>query len=105
MAIVIAIAAVAVAPKFWSTRPAGMPFGCLPIPGSNTVGMQDFSVHMNYLHRILDGSLRHPYQLAGQEQTVRAWSPSLRNGFAHAGNDVNPTSGRPVLKMIWKAVA
>lgn len=25
-----------------------------------------------------------------------------RNGFAHAGDDVNPTSGRPVLKMIWR---
>ncbi len=26
-----------------------------------------------------------------------------RNGFAQAGNDVNPTSGRPVLKMRWKS--
>ncbi|MBR0964850.1 GNAT family N-acetyltransferase [Bradyrhizobium diazoefficiens] len=26
-----------------------------------------------------------------------------RNGFAPAGDDVNPTSGRPVLKMIWRA--
>jgi putative acetyltransferase len=25
-----------------------------------------------------------------------------RNGFVGAGNDVNPTSGRPVLKMAWK---
>ena len=25
-----------------------------------------------------------------------------RNGFAQAGDDVNPTSGRPVLKMAWK---
>ena len=25
-----------------------------------------------------------------------------RNGFVHAGHDVNPTSGRPVLKMVWK---
>ena len=25
-----------------------------------------------------------------------------RNGFSHAGEDVNPTSGRPVLKMEWK---
>lgn len=25
-----------------------------------------------------------------------------RNGFVHAGNDVNLTSGRPVLKMEWK---
>ncbi len=26
-----------------------------------------------------------------------------RNGFVHAGHDVNPTSGRPVLKMKWKS--
>src|SRR3954469_22247314 len=26
-----------------------------------------------------------------------------RNGFAHAGDEVNPTSGRPVLKMEWRA--
>ena len=25
-----------------------------------------------------------------------------RNGFLHAGEDVNPTSGRAVLKMAWK---
>jgi putative acetyltransferase len=25
-----------------------------------------------------------------------------RNGFLHAGEDVNPTSGRPVLRMRWK---
>jgi putative acetyltransferase len=25
-----------------------------------------------------------------------------RSGFVHAGEDVNPTSGRPVLKMAWK---
>jgi putative acetyltransferase len=25
-----------------------------------------------------------------------------RNGFAHAGEDVNPSSGRPVLKMQWQ---
>jgi putative acetyltransferase len=25
-----------------------------------------------------------------------------RNGFVHAGRDVNPTSGRPVLRMEWK---
>ena len=25
-----------------------------------------------------------------------------RNGFAQAGSDVNPTSGRPVLRMEWK---
>ena len=25
-----------------------------------------------------------------------------RNGFVHAGDDVNPTSGRPVLRMEWR---
>ena len=25
-----------------------------------------------------------------------------RNGFDHDGEDVNPTSGRPVLKMAWR---
>jgi putative acetyltransferase len=25
-----------------------------------------------------------------------------RNGFVEAGNDVNPTSGRPVLRMAWR---
>jgi len=25
-----------------------------------------------------------------------------RNGFGHAGEDVNPTSGRPVLRMTWR---
>ena len=25
-----------------------------------------------------------------------------RNGFVRAGKDINPTSGRPVLKMVWK---
>jgi putative acetyltransferase len=25
-----------------------------------------------------------------------------RNGFVHAGEDINPTSGRPVLRMTWQ---
>jgi putative acetyltransferase len=33
---------------------------------------------------------------------VRAIRFYERNGFVHAGEDVNPTSGRPVLKMEWK---
>jgi putative acetyltransferase len=28
-----------------------------------------------------------------------------RNGFSHAGEDVNPVSGRPVLKMEWNGSA
>ncbi len=34
---------------------------------------------------------------------VRAIRFYERNGFVHAGEDVNPTSGRPVLRMEWKA--
>jgi putative acetyltransferase len=26
-----------------------------------------------------------------------------RNGFVHTGEDVNPNSGRPVMKMMWKS--
>ena len=33
---------------------------------------------------------------------IRAIRFYQRNGFAHAGEDVNPTSGRPVLRMAWK---
>jgi putative acetyltransferase len=36
------------------------------------------------------------------EDNARAIRFYLRNGFAHAGRDVNPTSGRPVLRMEWK---
>jgi putative acetyltransferase len=34
---------------------------------------------------------------------IRAIRFYERNGFVHAGGDVNPTSGRPVLRMEWKA--
>ncbi len=37
------------------------------------------------------------------EDNARAIRFYERNGFVHAGPDVNPTSGRPVLKMEWKA--
>ena len=36
------------------------------------------------------------------KDNARAIRFYARNGFAEAGEDVNPTSGRPVLKMIWK---
>ena len=36
------------------------------------------------------------------EDNARAIRFYARNGFVHAGEDVNPTSGRPVLKMEWK---
>ena len=35
------------------------------------------------------------------EDNVRAIRFYARNGFVDAGADVNPTSGRPVLKMTW----
>ena len=37
------------------------------------------------------------------EDNARAIRFYERNGFVRAGHDVNPTSGRPVLKMAWKA--
>jgi len=36
------------------------------------------------------------------EDNARAIRFYERNGFVHAGKDVNPTSGRQVLKMEWK---
>jgi putative acetyltransferase len=35
------------------------------------------------------------------KDNTRAIRFYARNGFVHAGEDVNPTSGRPVLKMTW----
>ena len=35
------------------------------------------------------------------KDNVRAIRFYERNGFVHAGEDVNPTSGRPVLRMTW----
>jgi len=39
------------------------------------------------------------------EDNARAVRFYERNGFVHAGKDINPTSGRPVLKMVWKSSA
>jgi putative acetyltransferase len=36
------------------------------------------------------------------EDNARAIRFYERNGFVHAGKDVNPTSGRPVLTMMWR---
>jgi putative acetyltransferase len=36
------------------------------------------------------------------KDNVRAVRFYERSGFVHAGEDINPTSGRPVLKMVWK---
>jgi putative acetyltransferase len=36
------------------------------------------------------------------KDNARAIRFYARNGFAQAGEDVNPTSGRPVLKMRWR---
>ena len=35
------------------------------------------------------------------KDNARAIRFYARNGFVHAGEDVNPASGRPVLKMAW----
>ena len=35
------------------------------------------------------------------KDNVRAIRFYERSGFVHTGEDVNPTSGRPVLKMMW----
>jgi putative acetyltransferase len=37
------------------------------------------------------------------KDNTRAIRFYARNGFVHAGEDVNPTSGRAVLKLRWKA--
>jgi putative acetyltransferase len=39
------------------------------------------------------------------DDNARAIRFYQRNGFVHAGKYVNPTSGRPVLKMEWKSNA
>jgi len=35
---------------------------------------------------------------------IRALRFYERNGFVHAGEDLNPTSGRPVLRMEWRGL-
>ena len=47
----------------------------------------------------------HSVTLLVNEDNTRAIRFYQRNGFVHAGKDVNPTSGRPVLKMQWTAKA
>jgi len=37
------------------------------------------------------------------DDNARAIRFYQRNGFVHAGKDVNPTSGRPVLRMEWRS--
>jgi putative acetyltransferase len=44
----------------------------------------------------------HGITLLVNADNVRAIRFYERNGFVHAGEDVNPTSGRPVLRMAWK---
>ncbi len=55
--------------------------------------------------RLIDEAKRHsPDRIALLVNTdnARAIRFYERNGFAHAGEDVNPTSGRPVLRMEWR---
>jgi hypothetical protein len=42
------------------------------------------------------------FALANNTDNARAIRFYERNGFAQTGGDVNPTSGRPVLRMEWK---
>lgn len=44
----------------------------------------------------------HGVTLLVNKDNARAIRFYLRNGFEEAGEDVNPTSGRPVLRMAWK---
>jgi putative acetyltransferase len=56
-------------------------------------------------HRLVDEAKRlSPVRITLLVNTdnARAIRFYERNGFVHAGDDVNPTSGRPVLKMEWK---
>jgi len=45
----------------------------------------------------------HSITLLVNDDNARAIRFYERNGFIHAGADVNPTSGRPVLKMTWRS--
>ena len=40
-------------------------------------------------------------RLLVNKDNARAIRFYQRNGFAHAGEDINPSSGKPVLKMAW----
>jgi putative acetyltransferase len=44
----------------------------------------------------------HGITLKVNTDNARAIGFYARNGFVHAGEDVNPTSGRPVLRMEWR---
>lgn len=44
----------------------------------------------------------HGITLKVNTDNLRAIRFYQRNGFVHAGEDVNPTSGRPVLRMEWR---
>lgn len=53
---------------------------------------------MNEAKRLSPGGIT----LLVNTDNARAIRFYARNGFAHAGDDVNPTSGRPVKKMAWE---
>ncbi len=54
---------------------------------------------------LVDAAKRHSpdrVTLLVNKDNARAIRFYERNGFVHAGDDVNPTSGRPVLRMEWR---
>jgi len=54
---------------------------------------------------LVDEAKRHSPEritLLVNKDNARAIRFYQRNGFAHAGEDVNPTSGQPVLRMEWR---
>ncbi len=55
--------------------------------------------------RLVDAAKRHSpdrVTLLVNKDNARAIRFYERNGFVHAGDDVNPTSGRAVLRMEWR---
>ena len=95
-----ALLAVWLMPKFWSgTRPAGVPFGIVFIPGTENFGTQDFALHLSYLQQIWHQSVAHPYRLDDQEQMVKLWFPRMASGLPHAYSPVTLVMTLPLLGM------
>jgi putative acetyltransferase len=68
------------------------------VVGPRHWGSQLGDTLMNEAKRLSPGGIT----LKVNADNARAIRFYERNGFVHAGEDVNPTSGRPVLWMQWK---